>query len=98
VRPLREVEATVYFVCSEALTNVAKHAQATSADVRVEATDELVEAEVSDDGVGAADVAGSGLRGLVDRVDALGGWLEVDSPPGIGTRLRVKIPLKSEVR
>jgi signal transduction histidine kinase len=92
-RLAREVEATVYFVCSEALTNVAKHAHARSADVRVEATGELVEAEVSDDGVGAADVAGSGLRGLADRVDALGGWLEVDSPPGIGTRLRVRIPL-----
>jgi signal transduction histidine kinase len=88
-----DVEATVYFFCAEALTNVAKHAHATAARVRVEATDEVVQAEVTDDGIGAADVTGSGLRGLMDRVEALGGRLELESPPGTGTRLRVAIPL-----
>jgi signal transduction histidine kinase len=89
------VEAAVYFVCSEALANVAKYAQASQAAVRVQLRAGLVAVEVRDDGVGGADPAGggSGLRGLADRVEALQGHLRVDSPPGAGTRLLAEIPL-----
>jgi signal transduction histidine kinase len=88
------VELAVYFVVAEALTNVAKYAQASSASVSITAADSHVTVEVADDGVGGADLArGSGLRGLSDRVAALDGTLQVDSPPGEGTRLRAEIPL-----
>jgi signal transduction histidine kinase len=87
------VEAAAYFVVSEALTNVSRHAGARSAEVKVAHRDGWLEVEVSDDGAGGADVAaGSGLRGLADRVGALGGTLAVDSPPGGGTTLRVSLP------
>jgi signal transduction histidine kinase len=92
---LPEATATaIYFVVSEGLTNVAKYARAEHATVAVRrATDEIV-VEVRDDGVGGADLAsGSGLRGLSDRVAALDGRLELHSPPGEGTRLRVEIPV-----
>jgi signal transduction histidine kinase len=89
------VESAAYFVVSEALTNVAKYAQATRADVTVRRTDGHVTVEVADDGVGGADAArGSGLRGLADRVAALDGTLSLDSPPGGGTRLRAQIPCR----
>jgi PAS domain S-box-containing protein len=92
-RPLPEqVEAAVYYVVAEAVANVHKHAGATSIGVRVETTDVLL-VEVVDDGVGGADEGGSGLRGLADRVEALGGTLSVESPPGGGTRLAADIPL-----
>ena len=87
------VEAAAYYLIAEALTNVAKYARATAARVRVTADDASVLVEVSDDGVGGADPAtGSGLRGLADRVEALGGTLEVASPAGTGTSLRAEIP------
>jgi signal transduction histidine kinase len=87
------VEAAAYFVVSEALTNVAKHAEATAVRVRVERADGRAVVEVADDGVGGADRAlGTGLRGLADRVDALGGRLRVESPPGRGTVVHVEIP------
>ena len=75
------VESASYFVVAEALTNVA-HAWATRATVNVTRTDGEVLVEISDDGVGGADPARSGLRGLVDRVSALGGTLEIDRGPG----------------
>jgi signal transduction histidine kinase len=87
------VEAAVYFVCSEALANVAKHARASKVGIRVERRAGLVVLEVQDDGAGGADPAGSGLRGLADRVEALQGRLRVESPPGGGTRLVAEIPL-----
>ena len=88
------VEAAAYFVTAEALTNVAKYARASEATVRVQREGALMVAEVADDGTGGARLdAGSGLRGLTDRVAALDGRLELDSPPGGGTRLRVEIPL-----
>jgi PAS domain S-box-containing protein len=89
------VEAALYYVVAESLTNVVKYAGATSARVRLEASGgSVVAAEVSDDGVGGADPArGSGLRGLADRVEALDGRLIVDSPPGGGTRVRVEVPV-----
>jgi signal transduction histidine kinase len=87
------VATALYFVVAEALTNVAKYARANEATVRVGRENGLVIAEVADDGVGGARLdAGSGLRGLTDRVAALDGRLELDSPPGAGTRLRVEIP------
>jgi signal transduction histidine kinase len=88
------IEAAAYFVVSEALTNVAKYAQASAVRVGVAARDGCVVVEVSDDGVGGADPAtGSGIRGLADRVEALGGWLDVVSPAGVGTSLRAEIPV-----
>jgi PAS domain S-box-containing protein len=88
------VEASVYFFVSEALTNAVKHAQAGQATVRIAAENGGLVVEVSDDGVGgAASSSGSGLRGLGDRVGALDGALELESPPGAGTLLRARIPL-----
>jgi PAS domain S-box-containing protein len=87
------VEAAAYYLIAEALTNVAKYARASVVRVRVAASDGSVLVEVSDDGVGGADpAAGSGLRGLADRVEALGGSLEVSSPAGGGTSLCAEIP------
>jgi signal transduction histidine kinase len=88
------VEAAVYFIVGEALTNAAKYADASAARVRIGVSDGRVEASVADDGVGGADpAAGSGLRGLADRAEALGGTLELESPRGGGTVLRASIPL-----
>jgi signal transduction histidine kinase len=87
------VEAAAYFVVAESLTNVAKYAHAEHAIVRVGREDGYAVVEVSDDGVGGADpTAGSGLRGLADRLAALDGRLEVQSPPGGGTVVRANIP------
>jgi PAS domain S-box-containing protein len=88
------VEAAAYYLIAEALTNVTKYAQASKVRVRVATGGEFVVVEVSDDGVGGADAsAGSGLRGLADRVETLGGKLEVVSPTGAGTSLRAEMPL-----
>jgi signal transduction histidine kinase len=91
-----QVEATAYFVACEALANVAKHARATKAAVCVSRRDSVLSVEVADDGVGGArGVNGSGLSGLADRVEALGGRLRVDSPAGGGTRISAEIPCAS---
>ena len=91
------VEAAAYYVIAEALTNVAKYAQASVARVQVSRDDGRALVEVSDDGVGGANAAGgTGLRGLADRVEALDGTLEVDSPPGGGTRIRATLPAAPE--
>jgi PAS domain S-box-containing protein len=88
------VEAAAYFVVSEALANVVKYADATSVHVSVARNNGRVLVDVADDGVGGADPArGSGLRGLADRLSALDGKLEVESPPGQGTRVRAQIPV-----
>ena len=88
------VEATGYFVVAEGLANAAKYSQATLVRVVVHDGGEWVGVEVSDDGVGGADPRrGSGLRGLADRVEALGGTIAVDSPPSGGTVLRCRIPV-----
>ncbi len=90
------VEAAAYYVVAEALTNVAKYAQASGARVSIEHADGHLRVQVADDGVGgAAPAAGgaSGLRGLADRVEALGGRLSVDSEPGQGTTVRAELPL-----
>jgi signal transduction histidine kinase len=88
------IEAAAYFLVAEAFTNVARYAEATSARVQVRRDGEALVVEVSDDGVGGVDPsAGSGIRGLEDRVAAVGGTLEIDSPPGHGTRLRATLPV-----
>jgi signal transduction histidine kinase len=88
------VEAAAYFVCSEAITNAAKHAQASRIHIRITDDDEQLQVEIADDGIGGAGpTSGSGLRGLTDRVEALGGRLTVDSPAGHGTRLTAQLPL-----
>jgi signal transduction histidine kinase len=88
------VEAAAYYVASEALANVVKHARAGSAAVRAERVDGRVLIEVADDGVGGADPdSGSGLRGLRDRVETLGGRLQVASEPGRGTSVRADVPV-----
>ena len=87
------IEAAAYFLVSEALTNAAKHAQADSVSVDVARTDDTLVVTVIDDGVGGVDPGqGSGLRGLVDRVSAVGGRLDVRSPPGEGTRVCARLP------
>jgi signal transduction histidine kinase len=89
------VEAAAYFCTAEALTNVAKYAQASAAFVHLSLEPDCLRVQVGDDGVGGADLSsGSGLRGLRDRVDALDGNLELHSPPGGGTTVTVEIPLK----
>ena len=89
-----DVEAAAYYVVAEALTNVAKYAHATSAQVTVRRDDGALTVTVTDDGVGGADPGkGSGLRGLADRVAVLDGTLAVDSPPNGGTTIRAELPL-----
>jgi signal transduction histidine kinase len=88
------VEATVYFVVAESLANVAKYSSAGRARVSITTTNGTMEVEVVDDGLGGADPArGSGLRGLTDRVEAIGGRLTVESPSGAGTTVRAEVPI-----
>jgi signal transduction histidine kinase len=88
------VEAAVYFVTAETLTNVAKYAEACTATVGLTIDGDRLCLEISDDGVGGAgSTAGSGLAGLCDRIEALDGELTIDSPPGGGTTVRAEIPL-----
>jgi signal transduction histidine kinase len=87
------VEVAAYYVVSESLTNIAKHARATSATLGVARTNGRLVVEIVDDGVGGADTErGSGLRGLADRVEALGGRLRIWTPRGGGTRVKAEIP------
>jgi PAS domain S-box-containing protein len=88
------IEANAYFVVSEALTNVVKHSAARSAEVRTRVEDGVLRIEVRDDGTGGAEPGrGSGLIGLKDRVETLGGRIEIVSPKGGGTSLRIEIPV-----
>ena len=90
------LESTAYFVVAEALTNALKHARPTALTVRLAQDDDHLRVEVTDDGVGGAHIrAGSGLGGLVDRVETLGGRLELSSPPERGTRLVAELPCAS---
>ena len=86
------VAACAYFICSEALANVAKHASASKVQISVAAQAGGITVEVADDGAGGADPAGRGIRGLADRVETLGGTLTVASAPGQGTRLTAVLP------
>jgi signal transduction histidine kinase len=85
------VEAAAYFFIAEALTNVVKHAHATHAELNVRRRDGDLVIEVRDDGVGGADSAGSGIRGLRDRIEALGGQIQIASPLGRGTHIHAAI-------
>jgi signal transduction histidine kinase len=92
-----QVEVAAYYVVSEALTNAAKHAQASVVHVELEAHDAIVQLAIRDDGIGgAAPAQGSGLVGLSDRIEALGGTLQVTSPAGNGTTLLIEIPLAGQ--
>lgn len=89
------VESTIYFVVAECLTNTARHSGAERASVRISADDDLLVFEIDDDGSGTADAAaGTGLRGLIDRVEALGGELRVWATPGDGTHIRGSLPIQ----
>ena len=92
-----ELEVTAYFLVAEALTNVVKHADATRARVRVAADEDHLTIEVVDDGRGGADLHGTGLTGLADRVDAMNGTLQVVSPHGRGTTVRVSLPRSGDL-
>ena len=97
-RPPAAVEVAAYYLVCEALTNTAKYAAADTATVRVARQGAELIIEVADDGVGGADPAdGSGLRGLVDRIETLGGRLHVWSAPATGTTVRAEIPLQDPV-
>ena len=89
------IETTAYFIVAEALTNVLRHAEATSASVRGRFVGEALDLEIADDGRGGADdgLGGSGVRGLADRAQAVGGTLSIDSPAGGGTTVRARLPL-----
>src|SRR5262249_50897210 len=89
-----EVEATAYYIASETLTNIAKHAQATEATVSIRDDDGVLRLQITDDGCGGADPSsGSGLLGLRDRAEAAGGTLHVVSPPGRGTTVTAALPI-----
>jgi signal transduction histidine kinase len=97
VRLAEPIEVAAYFVASEALANAAKHSQASRIDVSLEQRDGRLLLSVGDDGVGGADAArGSGLVGLTDRVEALGGSISVHSRPGTGTQITAELPLDLE--
>lgn len=90
----QSVEVAIYYVVSEALTNAAKHGRASGARVDLRVEDSLAHLEIVDDGTGGADPSrGSGLIGLRDRVEALGGTIEITSERGVGTTLRIEIPV-----
>jgi signal transduction histidine kinase len=89
------VEAGAYFLIAEAITNTSKHARASSVEVVIVARGAVLEIEVRDDGIGGADPHGSGVRGLEDRVEALGGTFRIESPEGRGTAIYATLPLLS---
>ena len=95
-RPAATVESTAYFVVTEALTNVAKHAHATEARVSIARRGDRLAIDVTDNGTGGADAArGTGLNGLSERVHTLGGWMQVLSPAGGPTSVLVELPCAS---
>jgi signal transduction histidine kinase len=91
------VEVGAYYVVAEALTNAGKHARASGVEVCAHATGSNLRLVIRDDGIGGAAAGkGSGLTGLVDRVEALGGKMRIQSQPGSGTSLLVNIPIESD--
>jgi signal transduction histidine kinase len=88
-----EIERSAYFIVAESFTNIVKHSQAERAEVRAFVDDGMLHVEVRDDGVGGADPDGHGLIGLRDRATALGGQLNIESPPGGGTLVVATLPL-----
>ncbi|WP_406329070.1 PAS domain S-box protein [Streptomyces sp. NBC_00203] len=97
VRLPEQTEVAVYYVTSESLTNAAKHASATVVQVAARTYDDVLEVSIGDDGSGGAEPGGgSGLIGLIDRVEAIGGKLAISSPPGRGTTLTIRLPLREQ--
>jgi signal transduction histidine kinase len=95
-RPAATIESTAYFIVTEALTNVAKHANATEARVSIARRGDRLAIDVTDNGTGGADATrGTGLDGLSERVHALGGWMQVLSPAGGPTSVLVELPCAS---
>jgi signal transduction histidine kinase len=91
------VEVAAYYVASEALTNAAKHSRATVVELAAAHDDGVLRLEVRDDGVGGVEAGrGSGIVGLIDRVEALGGTITVTSPPGVGTTVSMRLPTTPE--
>jgi signal transduction histidine kinase len=88
------VEASAYYIVCETMTNVAKHAKASFVEVSLERLGDYLDLLIQDNGVGGASVSGAGLTGLMDRVAALGGTMQLVSPPGRGTRLHIKLPIR----
>jgi signal transduction histidine kinase len=89
-----QVEVAAYYAVSEALANAAKHARASAVHVELDTPDATLQLAIRDDGIGGADPAqGSGLTGLRDRIEAVGGTLDVTSPVRSGTTLLIKIPV-----
>jgi signal transduction histidine kinase len=89
-----EVETAAYYIASEALTNVAKHAQASTVELSATHDDRVLTLEIRDDGIGGVDASrGSGILGLTDRIEALDGSISISSPPRGGTKLRVQLPI-----
>jgi PAS domain S-box-containing protein len=96
-RPPERVEVAAYYAVAEALTNAAKHAHASVVHVELDTSDAILRLAIRDDGIGGADPAqGSGLVGLGDRIEALGGTLKLASPAGRGTALLIEIPVESQ--
>jgi PAS domain S-box-containing protein len=97
-RPPESIETAAYYVVSEALTNAAKHSGASQIAVRVSTVDDVLRVTIADDGIGGAEAsAGSGLVGVIDRVEALGGRFALDSPVNEGTKLSIELPLVIEM-
>jgi PAS domain S-box-containing protein len=97
-RPPESIETAAYYVVSEALTNAAKHSAASEVSVTVTTTGNMLRATIEDDGTGGAEAsAGSGLIGLIDRVEALGGRFALDSPLNEGTRISIELPLVGQL-
>jgi nitrate/nitrite-specific signal transduction histidine kinase len=95
-RPPEAIEIATYYVVSEALTNAAKHSEASLVTVTITTVGTVLRTTIEDDGVGGAHAAGgSGLIGLIDRVEALGGRLALHSPPGRGTTISIELPLET---
>jgi signal transduction histidine kinase len=90
-----DIEASAYFIVAEALTNVVKHARATRATVWAAADDGVLALEVRDDGIGGARPDGHGLMGIADRIETLGGRLQIESTEGDGTVLAAQLPLST---
>jgi signal transduction histidine kinase len=89
-----EVETAAYYIASEALTNVAKHAHASTVELSATHDDRVLTLEIRDDGIGGVDASrGSGILGLTDRIEALDGSISISSPPRGGTKLRVQLPI-----